>query len=198
VHEVDKLPTATDAPDADAIAIVIQRRIGELRRRYPEIILLRESLREDPFQLRPEIVFIPTFENTVAGFLRVEAVTEICGHHSGERIRVMRGHRFLEPPDERLEIHVVILLAQVRLGPLGHGRLFILLLVKEIAAAQSERTEKKNKRDFFHAGIVLSDLRARLKSLPTPPGMGNEHEIDRAHQIDEGTGRVGYPQRPAA
>ena len=28
--------------------------------------------------------------------------------------------------------------------------------------------------------------------------MGNEHEIDRAHQIDQGTGRVGYAQPAGA
>src|ERR1041385_7249255 len=50
---------------------------------------------------------------------------------------------------------------------------------------------------FFMPGFFLSRLRFGLKSLPSPPRMNDEHEVDRAHQVDKRTGRIGYSQRPA-
>src|SRR4051812_48510594 len=118
VEKVNKLPTSADTPDPDAIAIVIQRRIGELRRRHPEIIFLRKFLGENSLELGPKIVFLPIFENPVARSFRVEAVTEIRRHHTGKRVYVVGGDRFLEATDERLEINIVVFLAEVRFGPL--------------------------------------------------------------------------------
>src|SRR3954468_4753632 len=95
IDEVNELPAAFDALDADAVAVVIQARIGPLRRSDPKIILLREFLGEDAFELRPKIVFIPVLENAVPGFLRVEAVAEVLGHHSRDRVRIVRRYRLL-------------------------------------------------------------------------------------------------------
>src|SRR5438067_12300216 len=60
IHEIDELPASFAPPQ---LAVVIQGRIGELRRGDPEVVLLHETLGHDSFQLRPEIVFIPVLKN---------------------------------------------------------------------------------------------------------------------------------------
>ena len=46
------------------------------------------------------------------------------------------------------------------------------------------------------ASFLFSILYPR-SSLSHPPRMDDEHKIDRADQIDKGTGRIGYLQRSA-
>src|SRR5207237_5140594 len=66
VDKIDKLPAPLHASDPDPISCIIERGIGKLRRRDPEIVLLHEPLRQDRIQLRPEAVFIPVLENSFA------------------------------------------------------------------------------------------------------------------------------------
>src|SRR2546423_537224 len=203
VDEIHELPATLDPSNPDAVTVVIQRRIGKLRRRHPELVLLRELLRENPFQLRPEIVFIPILENAIAGFFRIKAVTEIFRHHAGERVYVVRRDSFLQPADERLEIDVVIFLPEIGLGAFVHRRFFVLFFrLEEIAATEGERTDKENKCDFFHVGCnfwqVCDSDSSREAPLPEPPRVGHEDKVNRAHQIDERTWRIGDAQRPAS
>src|SRR5437588_12546513 len=65
VYKVDKLPAAPDPLNSHAVAVVIKRRVGELRRSDPEFALFHEPFGHDPFQLRPEIVFIPVLKHAV-------------------------------------------------------------------------------------------------------------------------------------
>ena len=59
VDEINELPAPADPADADPVAIVIERLIGELRRGDPELPFLRKTLRQNGVEFRPEPVIIP-------------------------------------------------------------------------------------------------------------------------------------------
>src|SRR4051812_47213701 len=56
---------------------------------------------------------------------------------------------------------------------------------------------RKTNAIFFMSPSSFAGLRARLKSLPSSPRMDDEDEVDRADQVDKGTGRIRHPQRSA-
>src|SRR5439155_3568133 len=113
VNEVGKLPTSPDPCDPDPVAVVIERRIGKLRRRDHESAFLDKSLRHNAVQLGPEVFLLPILKNTGTGHGRLEFVTEIVRHHRFERLHITFRHGFAKAAKERLKIDIAALLAEI-------------------------------------------------------------------------------------
>src|SRR6267143_5654633 len=136
VHKVGELPAPVDTPEPCAVAIVIERFVGELRWRYHETALLHEFLRQDAVQLRPEILLVPVLKDTFPGFLRIQAVTKVRGHHFSQRVHIVSRNRFAQAADKSLKINIAAFLALLGFRFLLERRLlFFLLLRRRLAAA---------------------------------------------------------------
>src|SRR6202043_4209525 len=97
VHKVGELPAPVDAPEPRAVAIVIERFVGELRWRHHEIAFLHEFFRQDAVQLRPEVLLVPVLKDTFAGFLGFRPVTKARGINLAQRVTAGTPHRFAQP-----------------------------------------------------------------------------------------------------
>src|SRR2546421_11497313 len=104
VDEVSELPASFDARDSDPVAVVIERRIGKLRRRDHKSAFFDESLRQDAVQFRPKIFLFPILKNAGTRHWWIEFITKIARHPRFERLHIPFRYGPAQSAEERPEI----------------------------------------------------------------------------------------------
>src|SRR6202011_1309473 len=166
VDEVGELPASSDPRDSNPVTIVIERRIGKLRRRDHKSAFFYESLRKNALYLRPKVFLLPILKNTGTRHRRIEFITKVIRHHRFEHLYIAFCYGFAKSAEERLEIDVGAFFAEVRLGLfLEFGLLeFFFFLLRRLAARKDEcEREETGKQDSHQLNVCHAyDLDSRL------------------------------------